>query len=136
MAGAHNKDCLLFDIICNSASYNDSGDHAKEISESFAIGDGFLRLINKHAPQYSYIFCNSPTTSVAVACKVQVFVLADGKTPFTSACLALQWPLHFTFHSIDPLLSGFNPALLGSKLQEKIKISPVYSQQFTIPEQV
>eukprot|EP01041_Mallomonas_annulata_P005889 gene5889-11893_t len=105
----------LLDILTETAHGNK---HAKEISESMAMVDALVKL-------------GEMTGTLWEALSANVFVLADGRTPYTSAALAMFMPDSWQFWSIDPLLS-FDPAKLGA-YESRIHLVPAMSQTFTCP---
>mmetsp|Transcript_8682 Transcript_8682/g.8802 ORF Transcript_8682/g.8802 Transcript_8682/m.8802 type:complete len:377 (+) Transcript_8682:218-1348(+) len=108
----------LISILTNNQHGNKQ---AKEISESMAMTEAVIKLGELTHLNWSRTMAN-------------VFVLADGKTPYTSAALALFLPSFWHFWSIDPLLE-VDTVDLGEYIS-RIHLIPTVSQSFYLPGSV
>lgn len=92
--------------------------YAKEVSEAMAMSDAVERAIKIVHHKNAHSFENA-----------EVFVLGDGVRPLCAACLCLQLPSSWRFHSIDPLLQ---PIDVGP-YQDRFFQHRCLSEDFIIP---
>ena len=92
--------------------------HGKELTESMAMVDAVFRL------------GHITSTDWTVTPRVNVYVVADGKTPYTTAALGLFLPVTWRFAAIDPILS-FDGQLL-CEFASRCHLVPSMSQDYAI----
>lgn len=115
----------LLDLLLGNSFGNNKSQHSKELSESMAMVNAVKKLASlsddAHADMRKCMHSKS----------VVVYVLADGKMPYTAACLALYLPHHWRFVSIDPIMD-FDVSSLGPSLESRISCESKMSQDYII----
>jgi hypothetical protein len=114
-----NRESLL-PMISLLVSQKFGNSQAKEITESMAMVTALWRL-------FEYI---SVTAHLEVN-KVTVFVLGDGKLPFTALMLMLYMPLTWQFVSIDPIMD-FDASGLPAAIRDRLVVAKCMSQEFDL----
>lgn len=119
-----SQDLPLLDLLLGDSFGDNKSQHSKELSESMAMVNAVKKLAS----------LSDETCKIMTACrisrKVIVYVLADGKQPYTAACLALYMPPHWEFVSIDPIMD-FDPTRLGDAGQ-RIACERKMSQDYMV----
>jgi hypothetical protein len=119
------EDLPLLDLLLEN-TFGAKKQHTKELSESMAMVNGILKLGS--LTDQSWI--HAPTAGMSE--RVVVYVLGDGKTPYTAMCIALYMPKHWHFVSIDPIMN-FDPNALGAgSYSEHISTESKLSQEYVI----
>lgn len=123
---AKPEDLPILDILLEN-TFGTNKQHTKELSESMAMVNGILKLgaLTKQ-PWVEF------ASTDAAEERVIVYVLGDGKIPYTAMSIALFMPKHWKFVSIDPIMN-FDPSLLGGDYAERIQAETKLSQDYTIP---
>jgi hypothetical protein len=114
-----NDTLRLFDVIMDNKF---GTHHTKELSESMAIMNALSTL--GRLTDTNWLDDSSYHT--------QVYVLGDGKIPFTAATMAIYMPGSWQYVSIDPIMNFDVSEVLGPVFTNKISVESMKSEDYAI----
>ncbi|CAM9209864.1 unnamed protein product, partial [Ectocarpus fasciculatus] len=107
--------------------FGNKSQHTKEISETMAMVNAILKLGSLTSQSWVEEGSNEDPEETVV------YVLGDGKTPYTALCIAMYMPAHWKYVSVDPLMN-FDPSTLGDGYADRIIVERKLSQEYIIDD--
>lgn len=98
--------------------------HSKELSESMAILNALATLGG----------LTDTNWLDDINYQTRVYVLGDGKIPYTAATMAIYMPGSWKYVSIDPIMNFDVTATLGKSFENMISVEAMKSEEYAIAE--
>ena len=116
-----NDKIPLFNVVLDNKF---GTNHTKELSESMAMVNALAKLGSMTETSW--------TDNASF--RTRVFVLGDGKVPFTAATMAIYMPSSWTYVSIDPIMHFDVSGELGELYSSIIDVHAMKSEEYVISD--